>query len=275
MAMYRSVESFAGPGRLLRLEGAGDALLLTHGTFSNAETMLPLATYFAGLGYDVYVVEWRGRDGAPPPFGFYDLAEGEIAEALRTIGRPCHVMAHSGGGLAMCLALMEPELRALVRSITLIATQGTHLTEAAFLPYWNIRFLSAFALCLGHWPKQLPGLGPCHESAQLLAQWVGFNRARRVVTREGASLYPALGTLGLPAFAVAGAGDTVIARPDGCRALAEAFGATGRYHLCDAVSDGEDFSHSRLIRSQGAKARVRPRIAAFLAEVEAGDSRAL
>ena len=122
----------------------------------------------------------------------------------------------------------------------------------------------------GHWPARAYGLGPVNETSTLLAQWVRFNRARRISTRDGADLLPLLAALDLPVLALAGAADRLIARPDGVRHLAEAFGPRARYHLCSAATDGEDFTHSRLIRSRSAARHVWPRIARFLDAQEAG-----
>lgn len=270
------VPGWSGPGRLIRLasDGCKPAVLMTHGTFSTAETCLPLARFLCEAGHPVYIVEWRGRSGKPGRFDFHDLAQGEIAGALGTLDAPAHLLAHSGGGLAMIFAALRPALRPKIRSLTLIATQGTHLRSAPLLPYLGIRGLELWGRLRRRWTAQLLGLGPANESAALLSQWVEFNRAGCITNKAGANVEPDLAALDLPVFALAGAADRIIAPPAGCFALARAFGNASRTHLCQKATDGEDFTHSRLIKSRNAARFVWPRIAAFLESHEqAGNSR--
>ena len=265
MSALQKINAYSGPGRLMLMSGQGNdtPVLLTHGTFSTAETCEPLARALSE-DRDVYIIEWRGRGRAPGRFDFHDLAEGEITQALSFIDKPVHLVAHSGGGLALCFALLDPKNRAGVRSLTTIATQATHLTEAPRLNYASIRWMEILGRLLGRWPARLTGLGPSDETAALLSQWVTFNRTRQASTRDGRDLYDLLPGLQMPALVLAGAADLTIARPDGCRALAQAIGPMAHYHLCDQASDGEDFTHTRLIRSRAAARSVWPRIAAFL-----------
>ncbi|MEM6311047.1 MAG: alpha/beta fold hydrolase [Pseudomonadota bacterium] len=274
MSHLVAYEHWAGPGQLFRLNVQTAAsrapVLMTHGTFSTAETMTPMAMALAAAGHPVWIIEWRGRKGRPGAFDFYDLAEGEITQALAAIDEPAHLLAHSGGGLAMCFALLDPINRARVRSLTLLATQGTRLTEAPRLRYAGVRAMDLLGRVFGRWPRALTRIGPCDETAKLLSQWVTFNRARRVSTRDGRDVFACLSALELPVFALSGAADLTIARPDGCRELAYAFGPRARYHCCAAATDGEDFTHARLIRSRAAAHHVWPRITAFLQELELG-----
>lgn len=266
----RVVSEYHGPGRLLYLasEGRKPPVLLTHGTFSDAETCMPLAGFLAQAGHPVYVIEWRGRHGRPGRFDFHDLAEGEITFALAYLSEPVHLLAHSGGGLAMALAICDPAFRNKVRSLTMLATQGTHLTEARRLPYLGIRALERFGRLRGHWPARLLGLGSSNESAALLSQWLAFNRARRITDRNGRDIFPRLAELDLPVLALAGAADNIIARPEGCFALVHAFGPRAQTHLCAVDTDSEDFTHARLFKSRAAAAHVWPRITAFMDALE-------
>lgn len=272
MTALVSIDGFTGPGRLYRLQPAGEGapVLIAHGTFSTAETCLPIAQFFAARGRPVYVVEWRNRDGAPGAFDAHDLAEVEIASALRQMPAPAHLVAHSGGGLAMSFAMLDPELRRRTRSLTLLASQGTHLRDTGPRIYHSTRAIAWACQKRGYWPSRLFGLGPCNETAMLLSQWVRFNRQQRITTREGQDLFELLPALSLPVLGIAGVADTRIAPPSGCKALAEAFGPTGQFHLAAAQSDGEDFTHSRLFRSRAATRLLWPRIAQFQNAVEAG-----
>lgn len=262
-----------GPGRLLRLDaaGRGTPVLLTHGTFSNAETCIPLAQALSAR--PVYVIEWRGRDIGPErvqDFDYDDLSKGEIAAAVKAIGGPVHLVGHSGGGLAMLLALHNaPDLRAHVRSLTMIASQATHLRDASWRFRWMTRALDRLGRRRGYWPVRLLRIGTCNESAGLMHQWVRWNRAGEMRAADGRNVLPGLAGWRLPAFVLAGAGDRDIAPVAGCRHIATALGTRARFHLCAADTDGEDFTHARLIRSQAAARHVWPRISAFLDEIDA------
>lgn len=267
------ISDYRGPGRLLRLSGddtAGAPVLMTHGTYSNADTMQPLAQFLHALGRKVFIIEWRDRGGRPGEFDFHDLAEDEISKAVLHLNEPVHLLAHSGGGMSLCFAQENPGIRALTKSLTLIATQGTHLSDAPGMAYPLIRAMGRVSRLLGYWPKRFPGLGPCDESARLVCQWIEFNKARKISTRSGADLFDQLQSLMLPVLALAGAADVAVARPEGCKALADAFGTTSQFHVCAKDSDGEDFTHSRLIRSRAAARSVWPRIATFIETVDLG-----
>lgn len=272
MSSLHPASDWSGPGQLLGFRSAVPQtrapVLMTHGSFSNADILVPLANTLAEAGHPVWIIEWRNRTRPIGTFDFHDLAEGEIAAAVHAISQPVHLLAHSGGGLAMCFALLDPEVRQNVRSLTMLATQGTRLTEAPLHLYAAIRAMWAVGQITGRWPRRVTGLGPCDESKVMLDQWIAFNRAKRIWTREGQDLFDLLPQIQRPVFALAGAGDTFIARPDGCADLARAFGPEAKYHLCEAASDGEDFTHSRLIRSRAAARSIWPRIVNFMQAVE-------
>jgi alpha-beta hydrolase superfamily lysophospholipase len=262
------VTKFPGPGALYALNenGTAPAILLTHGTYSNAETCTPIAQFFAAQNHPVYVIEWRSRGGSPGAFTFHDLADGEIAQAIEHLNQrgPLHLIAHSGGGLALTFAALNETLRPHIASLTLIATQATHLKDAPWRQYQSIRALDWWGRRQGYWSAKHLRMGPCNESATLLHQWLRFNQARRITDRAGQDIFPQLARLNLRTFALAGAADTTIARPDGCFALANAFGHGAQTHLCQASTDGEDFTHARLFKSRAAETYVWPRIRDFI-----------
>ncbi len=262
----KRLDHYSGPGALWaeNTHAPGAPVLITHGTFSNAQTCQPLASFMAAQNRPVYVIEWRGRAGRPGRFDFDDLATGEIRHALQYVLRPTHLLAHSGGGLAMILGLRDPTVRARALSLTTLATQATHLHCAPRRARLGISVWAGVGRVMGYWPASRLGLGPCNESAAILNHWLRFNAARAMIANDGTDVFAETRTWRLPMFSLGGAGDRVIAPTPGCKALAEAFGDTGRFHLCAHDTDGEDFSHSRLLRSRAAATHVWPRIAQFI-----------
>ena len=247
--------------------GTGPTVLLTHGTFSNIDTLTPLAAFLTQQGLRVYAIEWRGRMSRPGVFTYDDLAQAEMSEAIQTIDAPqgLHLIGHSGGGLAFILALhLNAKLRLMIRSLTCLAAQATHLHQSSLRFRTGLRLVRVFGHLFGYWPVRMIGLGICTESAALQSQWMNWNRANCMTDQNGNNVYAGLSDWALPALIIAAQQDTDIAPKAGCKAVADAFGSTGKFHVAMLASDGEDFTHSRLIRSRTAARTLWPRVTQFI-----------
>ncbi|MEO9819346.1 MAG: alpha/beta hydrolase [Paracoccaceae bacterium] len=256
-------------GQLYQFGGSstGPSVLLTHGTFSNIDTLTPLAAFLDAQGMCVFGIEWRDRVSRPGRFTYDDIAEAEVSEAIRTIAGPqgLHLIGHSGGGLALILAMhLHPELRPMVHSLTCLATQATHLYQSSWRFRTGLHLMRVFGCLTGYWTVRASGLGPCNESAALQTQWMDWNRAGSMTDPLGNDVFAGLKAWELPVMAIAAPLDTDIAPTEGCQRLADAFGETGQCHIATRETDGEDFTHSRLIRSRTATRVLWPRIAAFI-----------
>ncbi len=266
---------WSAPGMLYTFKGStsGPTVLLTHGTFSNIHTLAPLAATLNAAGLRVYGIEWRNRTARPGTFTYNDIARDEIAQAIGVLAEQSdiHLMGHSGGALAMILAMHQnADLRRRVRSLTCLAAQATHQYQASLVFRTSLRLMNQFGRLFGYWPVRITGLGPCNESAALQAQWMRWNDQGAMTDAQGNDVYAGLRDWGLPVLAVAAQKDTDIAPTDGCRLLADAFGASSQFHVATRVSDGEDFTHSRLVRSRAAQAKLWPRIIDFIKRQEGG-----
>ena len=264
-------------GGLFRLSlGRADLepVLITHGTFSNRTTCLPIAMFFANLGNPTYVLEWRGRDVGPLKsrrFTYWDLADDELTHATRHVSdqhsKPVHLVAHSGGGLAASLMLAcDRQSLKNTASVTMLATQSTHLASLPLMARWKTAALVHAARIPGYWPRRLLKLGPTNESAYLKVQWHLWNKTGRILCRDGGDLFGQLANCKTPALAVAGKADTFIAPAAGCEALLNAYGGPKRFVLA-GQSEGfsEDFNHSRLWKSRAAEQDLWPQIASWIA----------
>ena len=61
-------------------------IFLTHGTFSDKQTCLKIAEYFAGLGHHCYIMEWRGHGDSSLPkekFNFETVATYDYEATFR------------------------------------------------------------------------------------------------------------------------------------------------------------------------------------------------
>ncbi|MCR8825349.1 alpha/beta hydrolase [Pseudosulfitobacter koreensis] len=270
------VTDYTGKGRLLRVSGGrGAPVLISHGTFSTAETCLPLAQQI-GAGRPTYIIEWRGRDIGPgrvQAFDYTALGDGEMAQAIAYVSQrhgPVHLVAHSGGGLAMALALARHDLRAQVRSLCVMGAQATRFYDAP----WRFR-MTMLAVALvgrrrGYWPVRLINIGPCNEASGIMDEWLRWNRVR-VIADDTGPLAPRLAALHLPTLVLAGGGDRLIAPVEGCRDFAQMFGPRAQLELCGtATGYSENFNHARMIRSRAAATGLWPRIADWLADHDAG-----
>jgi len=259
--------------RVVGTDGAGDPVILTHGTFSNATICTRLADYLAGHGFDCWVLELRGHGASeravPHPsfeaFGLLDVPAALKAVRAHT-GRPVFLVGHSGGGLAFLIHLVrQPRARADVRGLVLLASQATEACAT-----WSGRLLVAFGHLTdrvpGYTPGRALGLGPEDEPRGVLTEWYRWNRTRRWTGQDGLDYLAALGDLSVPAFCIAGAGDWFIAPPAGCRRLYDALGGNDKTWLLAARSQGfsEDFAHARLIASRGAQREIWPRVRDWL-----------
>lgn len=263
-------------GRLFRLNAAcGDLapVLVSHGTFSDFTTCLPVAEFFARAGHPTFILEWRGRDvgrGNRLGFTYWDLAEDEFRAACDHIfthlNRPCHIVAHSGGGLAAALMLADQaDARAKVGSLAMLATQSTHLGALPLRARLSIAAITHLARLPGYWPKSLMKLGPTNENAPLKVQWHGWNRRGVITCRDGTDLFDKLASVTTPALAIAGKADLVIAPQQGCRALLEAFsGPKSFIHAGKSEGFSEEFDHSRLWKSRAAERDLWPLIGQWI-----------
>lgn len=270
------VQDWQGPGQLWRVIGdqpEGAPVLITHGTFSNAETCLPIAQHFGRIA-PTYVIEWRGRDlrrGNITRFDYHDLAEGEMTEAVAHVHQQhpkngVHVVGHSGGGLAMVLALAQtPNLVRVMRTLTLMGAQATHSHLSPKRVQLFMRLMGFAGRRLGYWPARIVRLGPCSEATGIMQNWALWNRKRQFTDRAGRDVIAQLSDVALPVLVLAGAADKVIAPQAGCRAIADGFAGHATFEICGrAQGYPEDFNHARLIRSRAAANSLWPRVAEWM-----------
>ncbi len=269
------ITDFTGPGRLLRVsDGSGTPVLISHGTFSTAATCLPLAQKI-GAGRPTYIIEWRGRDigaGRVQHLDYTGLGDGEMAQAIAYVAQrhgAVHLVAHSGGGLAMAMALARHDLRARVRSLCVMGAQATRFYDGPWRFRMTMLALAQIGRRRGYWPVRLINIGPCNEASGIMDEWLGWNRTGVIGDTHG-PLSPRLAAQKLPTLVLAGGGDRLIAPVAGCRDFAQMFGPQAQLELCGtATGYPEDFNHARLIRSRAAAQTLWPRIGKWLSEQDA------
>lgn len=98
-------------------EGAKGLAMLFHGYSTEKSALLPEAAMFHELGYEVFLVDFRGSGGSSESYTTIGCAEAEdVAAAWRHVtadGRPPRIVmyGHSMGGVAILRAIREHGVR--------------------------------------------------------------------------------------------------------------------------------------------------------------------
>jgi predicted alpha/beta hydrolase len=172
--------------RRIHRADAGDAVLLVHGAMANGRIFYSqsgkgLAHYLARAGYDVFVLDLRGRGGSTPAIdararhGQTESIRDDIPaahRAIRALKGPApsiHWMAHSWGGVLMHSALLrDPALIDDVASCVYFASKRTvrvHNLQRYLKVelFWN-GLAHLITRTVGYLPSRAMGLGPDNES---------------------------------------------------------------------------------------------------------------
>jgi oxygen-independent coproporphyrinogen-3 oxidase len=251
-------------------------VLLTHGTFSNGNVVTRLAAYLATYGFPCWVLELRGHgasDGPTRPATFEDFGRLDVpaaADAVRQRAQTDRLffVGHSGGGLAFLMYLARnPEAAAQAQGLVTLASQATGAGLG-----WDGRARISLITAVNNLGRQaqqrLLRLGPESESRGVINQWFRWNWRRRWCGRDGIDYLAALRAVPTPALCFVGAGDRYIAPVEGCRRLFEALGTTDKSLVICGRAHGfsEDYGHTRIVASRGARQEIWPRILGWLQE---------
>jgi len=249
-------------------------VLLTHGTFSNAQVCTRLAGYLAENGFDCWILELRGHgrseagDAHPD---FERFSEFDVPAALQAVlhrTRKEHLfwVGHSGGGLVLLMHLARnPEACARLKGIVTLASQATE-AGATWAGRAKIALGAMANNLIGYSPGPLLKLGPENEFKGVMNQWFRWNWNRQWTGKDGFDYFEALRKVEVPALCFAGGGDRFIAPYQGCRRLYDALGSLDKRMAFCAKSEGygEDYSHARIIASRRAQQEIWPMIAEWL-----------
>ena len=260
---------------LLRYNGGngGSPVIVTHGTFSNVDTVIDLGLYLANQGFDCWLLEWggHGKSIAPSKLNNFEYpAFNDAQEAIQfvlkhTNQKKLYWVSHSGGGhLALMKLGRNPQTQFEIAGLVIMGAQATdaaiglkNKTNAVIL--WIITKL------LGRIPKTLIPLGNEGEPTSLLAQWSGWNLRQKWLGKDGFDYMKALEKISIPALVIAGIKDD-IAPATGCRKLYDSLGSSDKSWLLCSLEAGfsKDYTHGQLIRGTTAKRELFPKIDEWL-----------
>lgn len=274
---YRELTNDGVELSLLRIYGKVQhepPVILTHGSFSNAQTCTRLARYLAEQGFDCWILELRGHgrsEAGPVSPNVERFSEFDVPAALRAVRRETQIrqlfwIGHSGGGLVLLMHLARhPEACGQIRAIVTLASQATDAGAT-----WSGRakiILSAMATnTLGRAPGQILKFGSEEESRGVMNQWFRWNWTSRWTGEDGFNYLEALRQIEVPALCFAGGGDRFIAPYRGCRRLYDTLGGFDKRMVFCAKSEGygEDYSHARIVTSRRAQREIWPVISEWL-----------
>ncbi len=247
-------------------------VLLVPGTFSNHTFWLGtrgigFARTLSDAGYEARVLDPRGHGLSDRPtktqdWDIDDWARADVPTALRAIAtpdKPAHVIGHSAGGAVLLAALSaDPQLHALVRSVTTLGTPVPWLQPWRGIGAWMIKATSQL---LGRFPARLLRLGPEDELPHVMSQWMNWNIKGHWLGDDGTDYTRGFAKIELPLLMIAGGADRFFAPPYACEGLFKMIGSTRKQFQ---VFEGLD--HVSMVVSKRARTEVWPRILQFLAE---------
>jgi predicted alpha/beta hydrolase len=267
---------------LLRFSGdvrSNVPVLLTHGTLSNAQVCVRLASFLAEQGFDAWILEWRGHGesaagDASPDFQY--LAEFDVPAGLEAVrkltGKPdVFLVGHSGGGLVFLMHLARQlESRTHIRGLVTLASQATE-AGATWRDKARIAGFAVVNNVRGHLPGPALGLGPENEWRKVMNQWFRWNLSGRWLARDGFDYAKALRDVDIPMLCLAGAGDRFIAPVRGCRRLFDVVGSRDKEFVVCGKTAGftEEYDHTRIIASRPAGQEVWPVILTWMRKRDA------
>lgn len=253
-----------------------EAVVLTHGTFSDGRVCSRLARSLSLRGFASYVLEWRGHGQSGPAHeggNFESTALEDLPAALarireRTQLRRVLWVGHSGGGfLPIMLMARQPETRELFAGVVSMATQAADTGRGP-----RARLGIAASAALTNLLRRAPGralkLGPRDETPRMMNQWYRWNWTRRWSGDDGFDYRTHAAQINVPILALAGGGDRFVAPPEACRRFVDAIGSDDkRFLVCSrATGYAEDYDHARLLASRGAVREVWPLVTRWLQE---------
>lgn len=253
------------------------AVLTTHGTFSDAGICRRLARSFARAGFASYVLEWRGHGDSPrestrargtslETIALYDVPAALDLVRRRSGKQRVLWVGHSGGGfLPMMLIAREPCVGERFDGIVGLATQ-TSYAGASIRSRVQIGAAAALTNVLGRAPGRALKLGPQDETPSVMNQWYRWNWTGNWIGRDGFDYERASRDLNVAVLLLAAHGDEFIAPPRACRAFFDSLGSADKTFIECGRATGfrEDYTHSRIIASRSATQEVWPLVTDWL-----------
>jgi predicted alpha/beta hydrolase len=275
--------------RRIRANEGGPAVLMVHGAVANARTFYSekgrgLGPWIAARGYDVFVLDLRGRGASAPLMG-RGAAHGQtesicedipaaLAEICRLRGEdvPIHLVGHSWGGVLISAVIArEPKWIRQVRSSVYFGSKRS-------IQVWNWPriyeidiFWSGIATILsmihGYLPAQRYGIGADGETPKSLRQSQRWVRTREWRDSDDGFDYRSALSAGVlpPTLYLVGGNDPARGHPhDVRRFIAESGPHAHEFVMLDTTSGySHDYGHIDMLTHSQAESDVFPLVEAW------------
>ncbi|MCG3857534.1 alpha/beta fold hydrolase [Psychrobacter sp. Ps2] len=278
-------------------------IFLTHGTFSDKQTCLKIAEYFAGLGHHCYIMEWRGHGDSSLPkekFNFETVATYDYEATFRYFFEELtlnnlHCVTHSGGGVGLTMFLVQnPSYIDKVNSISMFACQAFGAAQDS-TSYTKIFIAKVLTRLVGFVPAKQFKVGPFNESYYTMTQWYDWNlrknfrssflkkahfdKGRTNTDEVNESIHQQKNTgddfvdyrhhmaqITIPVYSISAKGDTFISPTRGCRLFFDGFNNSTNIFREYSLSNGDldDYTHSRIMISRNAATEIWPTVTAWI-----------
>lgn len=262
-------------------------VLLVPGSFSTRTFWIGtrgegFAQFLSLLGFDTWIAEMRGHGASDRPrsWTMHDWIRKDAPAAIRQVlletgASTCYWVGHSAGGVVGAGVLGNtPEIAGQIQGIVLLGSPG----PAGLGGFRRFGARAAYiGTGLAPWiavSGSLLGLGPEHEPAPMIREWMHWNLAGLWRTPEGGDYLSGLKEVDVPLLAVSGAGDRLLAPPATVRDLADRFGSADRTVVVAGLREGfhADYGHADLMVSRSARSEIWTLVAEWLRARAAGDS---
>lgn len=250
-------------------------VFLTHGTFSDKRICWGIAEFLANLGYDCYILEWRGHgdsEAVTQPFDFETVALCDIKTVFDYLLNELHItqwhcITHSGGGICLTMLLVHyPQYQTNIQSMTLVACQAFALVSNRW--HWlRLSVAKFFTKMLGFIPAKPFKLGTVNETYFTMSLWFDWNLTQQFTNRNKTFNYQQqMSKNTVPVLGICAVGDTIIAPVQSCQAFLNAFANPNNQLAIFGLAHGhlENYSHGRILLSRSASQEVWTVIAGWI-----------
>jgi predicted alpha/beta hydrolase len=260
----------------------GEPVLMIHGSVENGRifysaTGKGFAPYLAKKGYDVFVVDLRGRGLSKPPINQYskhgltEILNDDFPLYIHKIKElkgdvPQHWIAHSWGGVLILAYLAKNHTSVKIASMVFFATKR-RVSVKSWKRFWKVDILYSLLVPLsikqkGYFAAKELKAGSDNESKMAYKETAYWVKTKKWKDRNGIFDYAAaLKKIKLPpTLYLAAVNDPVLGNPEDVKLLISEIGDQNCEFrvLGKAVGNKNDYGHIDILTHQDAPEDVYP-----------------